>query len=61
MTDQCVAVVRPFTPTTHAYRCSKRQTQGMFCLYHFARFQERLGVHGLRMRRVKMRSIVREV
>jgi hypothetical protein len=54
MNDQCVAVVRPFTPTAHAYRCGKRRTQGMFCLHHFARFQNRLGESGLRMRRTKM-------
>jgi hypothetical protein len=51
MKDQCVAVVRPFTPTTHAYRCTKTRKHGMFCLHHFARFQQKLGEHGMRARR----------
>jgi hypothetical protein len=29
------------------YRCIKTRTHGMFGLYHFVRFQERLAKHGM--------------
>jgi hypothetical protein len=51
MKAQCVPVVQPYTPTAHAYRCTKNRTHGMFCLYHFARLQERLAKHGMRANR----------